>query len=723
MRNFKSHSTLCLVMSLSANLAMANATYLNVDATQLGSLKLTSTFNYATTSDSEKLISKQLGSMKVSSAFHYATNEKTKTTQTQTTRRSLALSSTLNYVTEDEENPFISNTTQNNTVVAAADNYNEFGIRESGFSLSSDQDLNQEPSGPWAYQEPEEEIILAELDRRRPGAERKPDRPAPKQEDPNRNTDLRPIAIPNPNLPHPVVPVPDRYRIVEAVGVNERWFDPYNQNTLKGDRPIFGTKDWFFSVNVISDTVYEPRKLPTPVSPTTSRSPGALDVFGGRDQTVFSETLITGFVLYKGDTAFKPPDHEFRLTLAFNYNRVEVEEDRVLSVLPGRGNVRRDTHVGVQELFWDKHLRNVSDRYDFDSIRIGIQPFNSDFRGFLFQDQQFGIRLFGNRDNNFYQYNLAWFRRVDKDLNSGLNDISKSLRDDDVFIANIYKQDFPMVGYTSQATIIHNRNREGNDGLFFDSNGFLARPAPLGDGRPRNYDVTYIGYNGDGHLGRVNLTTSYYYATGNETRNAFFNGKTRIDAFFVAAEASMDFDWIRVRLSGLYASGDKDPFDNVSQGFDAIFENPQFAGADTSFWIRQPVANIGGGGVALSARNGVLNSLRTSKEQGQSNFVNPGTTLIGIGADFDLTPEWRVSVNANKLGFANTSSLEAYRQLGSIDNDIGWDLSVSAIYRPFFTQNVIFRLSGAALEPGDGFKRLYGDETSYSILANILLTY
>jgi len=733
MKTFSSHSTLCLVMTLSANLALANAA--ETGSPHQGSLKLASILNYSTS----KRANKQLGSMKLNAPLSYSTKGDVKKPLT-TATGSMTLSSTLHYATSDTQkrastdkpliipdqdvlNPFTATADSSDTVVAAADQYNEYGIRESGFSLSTDQALNEEPASPWAYQEPVDELILADADRRRPGAERKPDRPAPTQVDPNRNTDLRPIAISNPNLPHPIVPVPDRYRIVEAIGVNERWFDPYNQNTLKGDRPILGTKDWFFSANIISDTVYEPRKLPTPVSPATSRSAGALDVFGGRDQTVFSETLITGFVLYKGDTSFKPPDHEFRLTLAFNYNRVEVDEDRVLNVKPSRGNTRKDYHVGVQELFWDKHLRNVSDRYDFDSVRIGIQPFNTDFRGFLFQDQQFGIRLFGNRDNNFYQYNLAWFRRIDKDLNSGLNDTTKALRDDDVFIANIYKQDFPVIGYTSQATIVHNRNREGDDGLFFDSNGFLARPAPLGDGRPRNYDVTYIGYNGDGHLGRVNLTTSYYYATGNEERNAFFNGKTRIDAFFVAAEASMDFDWIRLRLSGLYASGDKDPFDNRSQGFDAIFENPQIAGADTSFWIRQPVANIGGGGVALSARNGVLNSLRTSKEQGQSNFLNPGTTLIGVGADFDISPEWRVSLNANKLGFANTSSLEAYRQVGSIDNDIGWDLSVSAIYRPFFTQNVIFRLSGAALLPGDGFKELYGDETSYSILANILLTY
>ena len=40
--------------------------------------------------------------------------------------------------------------------------------------------------------------------------------------------------------------------------------------------------------------------------------------------------------------------------------------------------LRTDDHVGVQDLYVDKHLRNVSDRYDFDSIRFGIQPITAD---------------------------------------------------------------------------------------------------------------------------------------------------------------------------------------------------------------------------------------------------------------------------------------------------------------------------------------------------------
>src|SRR3546814_8648829 len=33
------------------------------------------------------------------------------------------------------------------------------------------------------------------------------------------------------------LPIPDRWRLIESLGVvKERWFDPYHQNTLKGDR-------------------------------------------------------------------------------------------------------------------------------------------------------------------------------------------------------------------------------------------------------------------------------------------------------------------------------------------------------------------------------------------------------------------------------------------------------------------------------------------------------
>ena len=544
------------------------------------------------------------------------------------------------------------------------------------------------------------------------------------------------VSPPAPNLPREFIPVPDRWRLVEAVGVRDNWLDPYNQNSLKGDRPIVGTNnEWFFNLTVVSDTVFEPRRVPIGISPQATSSAGQLDVFGDGDQFLFSENFIINVALIKGDTTFKPPDIEIRLTPVLNVNYFDVNEVRVVDADPRDGTTRTDWWIGLQDAFLDYHIRNVSDRYDFDSIRVGIQPFSSDFRGFLFQDNQLGIRLFGNRDNNIFQYNLAWFRRLEKDTNSGLNDVTVRPRDDDVFIANLYVQDFPMIGFVSQGTVIHNRNREGDD-FFFNDNNFIERPASFGEERGRDYDVTYIGYNGDGHFGRANLTVSAYYAFGEDSLNqlgpnSLAGDEGDISAFFFAIEPSVDFDWIRLRASFLYASGDDDPFDNNEEGFSAILENPQFAGGDTSYWIRQGIPLIGGGGIALTQRNGVLAELRSSKEHGQSNFNNPGLILFGVGADFDILPELRFSANVNKLHFDETAVLEALRNQGDIETDIGWDISGAFIYRPFQTQNIVFRLSGAMLIAGNGFKELFtsaadsgsADDIYYSILANLVLVY
>ena len=541
--------------------------------------------------------------------------------------------------------------------------------------------------------------------------------------------DPRQVPPPTPILPRESISVPDRWRIMDSLGFKFPWYDPYNHNVYKGDKPYepfakWGP-DWFLSLSGISDTLIELRRLPTPVGAQSSLRTSANDMFGRARQTVLVETLILSAAVLKGNTTFKPPDYEFRLVPAIQINHARIGEVRGLRVDPREGRTRTDSHLGIQEAFADVHLRNVSDRFDFDSIRVGIQPFTSDFRGFLFQDVPVGVRLFGIRDNNQIQFNLGYFRRMEKDTNSGLNDVTQQVRKDHLLVANVYKQDFPVLGHTTQATIIHNINREaGRD--YYDTNGFLIRPAVVGDVRPHNYHVTYLGINGDGHFGVWNLTSSFYAAFGRDERNPIAQQKQTIRAGFAAAELSRDFSWLRVRGNALIASGDKNPFDGKATGFDAILENPQFAGADTSFFIRQGVALIGGGGVALSGRNGVLPSLRSTKDQGQSNFVNPGLILVGLGADADITPEIRLLANVSKLNFVNTAVLGVLRNQQPPSKDLGVDISIGAQYRPFMTQNIVFNASAAAFLPGKGLKQLYEEDKrgpQYSILMNLLLTY
>src|SRR5690606_14903494 len=130
---------------------------------------------------------------------------------------------------------------------------------------------------------------------------------------------------------------------------------------------------------------------------------------------------------------------------------------------------------------------------------------------------------------------------LEKDTNSGLNAVLQRPRDDFLFVANVYRQDFLIPALTSQVTVVYNLNREAGD-VEIDDNGFPVRPALLGSLRGREYDVVYLGYNADGRIGRINLTASAYAALG-EDRNSFFTDRPAdIRAWFGAVELSYDKD-------------------------------------------------------------------------------------------------------------------------------------------------------------------------------------
>lgn len=505
-----------------------------------------------------------------------------------------------------------------------------------------------------------------------------------------------------------LTPVPNRWRIVEALGYPDNRLDPYNgNNPLKGDRPIFG-QDWFFSLTANSSSQLEPRRLPIVGQRDNASSGGSGSIATG-DQLFFVQDFSFDMVLYQGDTVFRPPDYQLRFTPVLDYNQTW-----------GDGKPSNNVSFAVQSLFFEKYLRTVSDHYDFDGVRIGVQPFTSDFRGFLFLDQPLGVRLFGTRRNNIFQYNLAWFRRLRKHTNTRLNDVGESLPDNDIFFANLYWQDLLQPGFNSQFSVAYNRNRESGTRIIADE--FGASPIGFEDDASHDFDVVYLGYNGDGHLGRVNLSGSLYYALGQESSGTFNDSGTDVRAFFAAAEASMDFDWIRVRLAGAHASGDDDPFDERASGFDGISENPIFAGSDSSFYIHQALP-LAEGRFNLTRRNALFNGLRSAIDSGQSNFTNPGLSLLGVGADFDLTPGLRISFNANQLWFDKTQVLKTLLSQRKVGNNIGQDLSVAAFYRPFATQNMIFRLSAAALLPGRGYQDIYDSRAAFSVLGNLILTY
>jgi hypothetical protein len=193
---------------------------------------------------------------------------------------------------------------------------------------------------------------------------------------------------------------------------------------------------------------------------------------------------------------------------------------------------------------------------------------------------------------------------------------------------------------------------------------------------------------------------------GEDELNPFAGRRTRIDAQMGAVELSYDRDWIRFRTSGFFASGDDDIDDGEAEGFDAIFDNPAFAGGEFSFWQRQAVRLLG---VNLTNRGSLLADLRTSKTQGQTNFVNPGLFLFNLGMDFEVTPKARLISNVNFLWFDETEVLERFVFQDDIDDEIGTDLSLGVEYRPLLSNNIIIVAGISGLIPGAGFEDLYNE--------------
>ncbi len=211
--------------------------------------------------------------------------------------------------------------------------------------------------------------------------------------------------------------------------------------------------------------------------------------------------------------------------------------------------------------------------------------------------------------------------------------------------------------------------------------------------------------------------------TGSESHNPIAERSVDINAGMAALEVSYDVNWIRFRTSAFYASGDGDPFDDRAEGFDAIIDNPNFAGGDLAFWQREGIPLIGGGGVLLTNGQSLLSSLRAGKGEGQSNFVNPGVRLINVGVDFEVLPELKLISNLSYLQFDEVAVLQAVRHDGSIDRDIGYDISLGGIYRPFLSNNVQFRFGVATLLVDDGMKNLFGDKNLYDAFTNLILQY
>ncbi|MDA1095079.1 MAG: carboxypeptidase-like regulatory domain-containing protein [Acidobacteria bacterium] len=537
------------------------------------------------------------------------------------------------------------------------------------------------------------------------------------------------FAPPPPERQPDYIPVPNRWTLRypvttryppntggQAPFVDPGTVNPYRQSPLKGDFPVIGD-DIFLVLTGLVETPVEFRRVPTASGVSTDR-PQSEAVFGEGEQFAVLPTALVSFELFKGDTAFKPRDWAFRLTQAFNVNYNVFRERNTLHVSPEQGVTRRRQDIAIEEAFGEVKVIDVSSNYDFVSVRAGIQPFSSDFRGFLYRDINLGVRTFGNWGSNRNQWNVAYFDQLEKETNSELNLLTR--RAQTVFIANWYRQDTFVPGYTLTASF--HSSRDQSPELFYDENGFLVRPAPIGVVAPHDVESFYAGVGGDGHWGRLNINHQFYQAWGHDDLNGIAGRGVDINAQFAAVEASVDKDWWRLKGTFVWASGDDNPLDDKARGFDSIFDNPNIIGGPFSFWNREGL-RLTQTLVGLVGRESILPSLRASKTEGQANFVNPGVVIYNVGLEADLTTKLRAFANGSYLRFDTTEVLQTVLFQSEIDKAIGIDYSVGFEYRPWLNDNATIQSGVSVLTPSHGFENILTSDTLYTPFVVLTLAF
>src|SRR4029077_5778414 len=94
-------------------------------------------------------------------------------------------------------------------------------------------------------------------------------------------------------------------------------------------------------------------------------------------------------------------------------------------------------------------------------------------------------------------------------------------------------------------------------------------------------------------------------------------------------------------------------------------------------------------------------------------FTNPGLSLAGLGVDLDLTPRWRMSLDANPLWLDEHAVLAALMQRPVSSRDLGQEIALNMFVRPWNNQQLVLRGSGAVLLAGGGYPQPYDRGNPY----------
>ena len=309
--------------------------------------------------------------------------------------------------------------------------------------------------------------------------------------------EIDPKQVPPPEalLPRETIPVPDRWRLTDSSALSR----------TAGTTPTTRTHSRAIGrCSARTGSFAQPRvrhgargaQVPTPIGAQSTRSAAVERPVRPQQAVAFvAEFHRSGCSLIKGDTAFKPPEIEFRFVPGDQLQLARTSA-RCACSTSIRAGARRATTTSsaCRKPSSTTTYSNVSERYDFDSSasassrsrRISAascsgQPAR---RAPVRQPRQQPLAVQPRRA----------FRRLEKDTNSGLNEVGKPLRDDDVFIANLYRQDFARSRASrSQVTVVYNGNRESATSSTTTTTASRCARRCSATCVPHDYDVVYLG--------------------------------------------------------------------------------------------------------------------------------------------------------------------------------------------------------------------------------------
>jgi hypothetical protein len=131
-----------------------------------------------------------------------------------------------------------------------------------------------------------------------------------------------------------------------------------------------------------------------------------------------------------------------------------------------------------------------------------------------------------------------------------------------------------------------------------------VRPAPIGivvaaNGIPKPHTIRayYLGWTGNGHIKRVNVSHAFYQVLGTDDFNPIAGRPVDLNGRMGALELSVDKNWLRFRGSVFYASGDGSSRigatrSSTARGFDSIVDDTHFAGTAFSFFDTEGIRHL-----------------------------------------------------------------------------------------------------------------------------------